>query len=414
MPTAMRSNSREALGQHAAEHELAEEQAEQRERLLHADAPVREHGDREHRLRGGEEQLLALERVERQAVQRDRRRSRTRSASDPTSSVHWLTFDDSSVPNPALVLSRHANIPATMSSGASDASGATHCTSRNVSIPACSPRCTSDSANGSAHAKITTAGEHEQRRRRRCVAVARRERADQLAPGRRGAVPPTATGAMRTTNTTKMPMRIDRVEERQRALQRQRERVERGDREERDLDRVRPLEVHVGVELAGVAARAGRCASSATRRAAPPSTSRCRSAAGCEPVMLARASGAYFSGFSPAFHANVKSTAYSGSTAMSASTVSARPCGDVELEHLGRPGEQERRAEDREPEDHGRHDVGESRRRGHGRRARERDERPRRRWPERSRARVWSVSAVRGGHPPHPTGDEGFRAAADG
>ena len=45
-----------------------------------------------------------------------------------------------------------------------------------------------------------------------------------------------------------------------------------------------------------------------------------------EPVMLASARGANFSGFSPAFHANVKSTAYSGSTAMSASTVSARPC----------------------------------------------------------------------------------------
>ena len=52
--------------------------------------------------------------------------------SEPTSSVHWFTFDDSSVPSPALVLSRHANSPATTSSGASDASGATHCTSRNV------------------------------------------------------------------------------------------------------------------------------------------------------------------------------------------------------------------------------------------------------------------------------------------
>ena len=112
MPTAMRSSSRDVLGQHAAEDELADEQAEQRERLLHADAAADEHRDREHRLRGGEEQLLALQRVEREAVQRARRRSRTRSGSEPTSSVHWLTFDDSSVPSPALVCSRHANIPA--------------------------------------------------------------------------------------------------------------------------------------------------------------------------------------------------------------------------------------------------------------------------------------------------------------
>src|SRR5436190_4857985 len=44
-----------------------------------------------------------------------------------------------------------------------------------------------------------------------------------------------------------------------------------------------------------------------------------------EPVMLASASGAYLSGSVPALAANVKSTAYSGSTAMSASTASARP-----------------------------------------------------------------------------------------
>jgi hypothetical protein len=43
------------------------------------------------------------------------------------------------------------------------------------------------------------------------------------------------------------------------------------------------------------------------------------------PVMLASASGAYLSGSSPAFNANVKSTAYSGSTAMSASSARAAP-----------------------------------------------------------------------------------------
>ena len=77
--------------------------------------------------------------------------------SDPTRSVHWFTFADTSVPRPAFVFNRHANKPATSSSGASDASGASHCTSRNVSRPNCSPVSTSDCANGSAEARITPA-----------------------------------------------------------------------------------------------------------------------------------------------------------------------------------------------------------------------------------------------------------------
>ena len=44
------------------------------------------------------------------------------------------------------------------------------------------------------------------------------------------------------------------------------------------------------------------------------------------PVMLASASGAYLSGSWPALTANVKSTAYSGRTAISARTAIARPC----------------------------------------------------------------------------------------
>ena len=70
MPTPMRSHARTLLGEHGAEHELRDEQAEQGERLAHADAAVRQHRHRERRLRGREEQLLALERVERQAARR--------------------------------------------------------------------------------------------------------------------------------------------------------------------------------------------------------------------------------------------------------------------------------------------------------------------------------------------------------
>ena len=172
MPTTMRSSSREVLGQHAAEHELDDEQAEQR-RAPRFTLMLRfgEHRDREHRLRGGEEQLLALQRVERQAVQRARRRSRTRSAASRRAASTGSPSTTAACRSPALVLSRHANSPAMSSSGASDASGATHCTSRNVSMPACSPRWTSDSANGSAHSEDHRRPRTRAACRRRCVAA---------------------------------------------------------------------------------------------------------------------------------------------------------------------------------------------------------------------------------------------------
>ena len=85
----------------------------------------------------------------------------------PTSSVHWLTFDETSAPSAELVLRRQANSPAIRSSGASDASGASHCTSRNSSMPNCEPVSTSASANPSALARITPAANAEHRGRRR-------------------------------------------------------------------------------------------------------------------------------------------------------------------------------------------------------------------------------------------------------
>ena len=76
---------------------------------------------------------------------------------EPTSSVHWFTFDaiSSVIPAPARPLS--ASSAARMNSGASEASGATHCTSRNSSIPNDSPVSTRPLANGSAAAKTTPA-----------------------------------------------------------------------------------------------------------------------------------------------------------------------------------------------------------------------------------------------------------------
>ena len=54
---------------------------------------------------------------------------------DPISSVHWLTFAEISVEIAAPPLPRAAKMVAMMNSGASDASGASHCTSRKRSIP---------------------------------------------------------------------------------------------------------------------------------------------------------------------------------------------------------------------------------------------------------------------------------------
>lgn len=60
---------------------------------------------------------------------------------------------------PAPARPRQASMPAAMNSGASDANGATHCTSRNSSMPSSVPVCTSPSANGSAAATITPAAQ---------------------------------------------------------------------------------------------------------------------------------------------------------------------------------------------------------------------------------------------------------------
>ena len=76
---------------------------------------------------------------------------------DPTSSVHWLTFEEIRIVIPAAARPRRASIAARMNSGASEASGATHCTSRNSSIPSDRPESTSPSAKGSAAAMTVPA-----------------------------------------------------------------------------------------------------------------------------------------------------------------------------------------------------------------------------------------------------------------
>jgi len=75
----------------------------------------------------------------------------------PMSSVHWLTLEEIRAPMPAAARIRQAIRLAAMNSGASEASGATHCTSRNSSMPSSVPVCTNPSANGSAEARMIPA-----------------------------------------------------------------------------------------------------------------------------------------------------------------------------------------------------------------------------------------------------------------
>ena len=136
--------------------------------FAHADAAVREHRDRERRLRGGDEQLLALQRVDRQAVQRSPDEIANTIGSVPTSSVHWFTFDDTSAPRPAFGVEpprehardRAARALPTRAARATAPAGTCRCRTR-------SPVSTSDSANGSAHSRIATTDADEQRDRRR-------------------------------------------------------------------------------------------------------------------------------------------------------------------------------------------------------------------------------------------------------
>ena len=71
------------------------------------------------------------------------------------------------------------------------------------------------------------------------------------------------------------------------------------------------------------------------------------------PVMLARASGAYFSGFSPAFAGEREVDGVLGQHRDQREHGEGEALRHVELERLGRPGEQERRADDGEAEHDG-------------------------------------------------------------
>ncbi len=179
----MRSSSRMPSGSTAPSTNCERNRPSSSVRLLHADRPVREHRDRERRLRRGEEQLLALQRRRSGGRAATPTRSRTRSAGCRRAASTGSPSTTPARRAPEFVFSRHANSPAISSSGASDASGASHCTSRNSSIPNCAPgRRRAPRRTASAHARITPAAntnmqpDHEPAR-------AGRQRADRARAG---------------------------------------------------------------------------------------------------------------------------------------------------------------------------------------------------------------------------------------
>ena len=68
-----------------------------------------------------------------------------------------MIFEETSAPKAAVVAPRQANSVTMTSSGASDAIGATHWTSRNSLIPNSCPVATSDSPNGCATSRMNPA-----------------------------------------------------------------------------------------------------------------------------------------------------------------------------------------------------------------------------------------------------------------
>ena len=151
----------------------------------------------------------------------------------------------------------------------------------------------------------------------------------------------------------------DRVDERERALQRQGQRVERRQREERDLDRVRAFERDVGVELAGVPVLAGDARHPPRREQhdhRPADADQQPVAAG----HVGERERRVLLGVLAGLVGEREVDGVLGQHRDEGQHGEGEALRHVELERLGRPGEQERRAEDGEAEDDRCHDVAEA------------------------------------------------------
>ena len=316
--------------------------------------PVREHRDRERRLRGGHEQLLALHRVDRQAVQPARRdREHDRQRADEQRPLVHLRRHERAEPGVGVESPReHARDEqlGRLRRERRDQRDQHEVVDRELAAGV-------DERFRErlrAHEDRDRSRRREQHARPRC-AVARSASSRSCCAG------PTRCGV--AGRRARDPHHVDdedrdedhRVDQRERAVQRQREPVDRRDQQERDRDAVAAVEL----DLVRLRDRRARSAASRPRRDwrmryAPTSTTSDQPApisSWLPPVMFASASGANSAGFLPAFHVKTKSTAYSGSTATSASSARASPAEMSTCDGLGGPGEHEGGADDREPED---------------------------------------------------------------
>ena len=258
-------------------------------------------------------------------------------------------------------MSRHAYRQATISSGASLASGATHCTSRNWSTPSSSP------GLHQALREVLRAGQDDQRgddEQRRCRPAA----------GRRGSSPTQADVPMQVGllgRRLRQPPRV-RAEDRTRTAASTSvsvcaaagQRVQRGDAEEDDLGGQRARHLH--------AARCGtRCRPPPLRRECQTANVATSTTSGhpmptstrFAPVMLASASvhgvsAALRAGTSPrpgvdlpGLPAEHEVDGVLGQHGQQREHRQRQPGADVDLGGLGRPRQHERRADDRDAVD---------------------------------------------------------------
>ncbi len=196
-------------------------------------------------------------------------------------------------------------------------------------------------------------------------------------------------------------------------LERERERVRGCEREERDLDRVRPFEVHVGVELAGVAALAGdprHPPRGEQHDHRPPDADEEPVAAGHVGQRERRELLRVFAGLVREREVDRVLRQHRDECEHG----EREPLRHVELEGLRRPGQEERGTEDGEPEDHRGNDVAEADPadpRHHAGQGGERRQRERQHLTPGAPERHRSALGGRQGHPPHATGRfPGFRA----
>ena len=268
-------------------------------------------------------------------------------------------------------------------------------------MPNCAPVSTSASAKCSALSEDDPGGEHEHQADDQSP-LELRHAADEL--GRPDEVRLLGRGAGDADEVRdEQPDEHHRIEERERALQAQGERVDGRDHEERDLDRVRPFEPDLVVERAGLAALSGELAhppGGEQHHERPADADQEPVAAGHVREGELRVDVRVDAGLGRLAGLRREHEVHGvlGQDRDECQHGEGETGGDVELEHLGGPRQQERRTDDGEAVEDGldpalRAQTAESDGQSGHRERERRDE------CEELAPSMWG----RLGHPPHPT-----------